>query len=122
MTKRAQPALPDDASRRALGLLGLAARAGAVVSGTEEVRRAVRKGRLVLVLIAQDASDNSRGKLIPLLRTQGVDFIERFDRATLGGAAGKAQLSALGVLRSSFATPLRTLLLTGPDKRAAEEG
>lgn len=113
--RREETAPPEDSGRRALGLIGLAARAGAVVTGVQEVRLAARSGRLQFVLIAGDASDNSRGKLVPLLEARGIDYLTGFDRATLGAATGKAPLSALGVLNPSFASQLRTLLAGPPD-------
>jgi ribosomal protein L7Ae-like RNA K-turn-binding protein len=80
-----------------LRLLGLAARAGAIVPGTERVREAVRSGAVYLVIVAADASDNSRDKLDYLLGARGVPCITAYDRAALGGAVGRAPLSAVGV-------------------------
>jgi len=96
--------------RRALGLIGLAARAGALARGTQEVREAARARRLHLVLIAGDASGNTRERLRPVLDAAGIEVIEVLDRNALGQAAGKARLSAMGVLMASFAKPLRALL------------
>jgi ribosomal protein L7Ae-like RNA K-turn-binding protein len=45
----------------------MATRAGAVMPGTERVREAARGGHAPLAVMASDASDNSRGKLLPLL-------------------------------------------------------
>jgi ribosomal protein L7Ae-like RNA K-turn-binding protein len=98
------------ASDRTLGLLGLAFRAGVVVSGVEQVREGARSGRLLCVIVARDASVNSRGKLIPLLQAQRIPVVERFDRATLGDALGRSNLSAVGVTDASFAARIRALL------------
>jgi ribosomal protein L7Ae-like RNA K-turn-binding protein len=96
-----------------LGLVGLAARSRNCVAGTAQVRDAARGGRVALVLIATDASTNARGKLIPLLGATGIESIERFDRVTLGAAAGRAPLSAIGITDASMATRIRALLKTG---------
>ena len=95
---------------RALGLLGMATRAGAVVPGTERVREAARSGTLQLAIIAADASGNSRGKLLPLLAARGISHVIRFDRIELGAAVGRAPLSAVGVLDPALAERLATLL------------
>jgi ribosomal protein L7Ae-like RNA K-turn-binding protein len=114
MTRKATTqARADDSARKALGLIGLAARAGAIARGTQEVRDAARANQLRLVLIATDVSHNTREKLRVVVESPGVDVVEVFDRATLGRAAGKAPLSALGVKNPSFASPLRTLLQSG---------
>jgi len=112
-----------NAVERVPGLVGLAARAGAIVWGTERVREAVRAGKVTLVIVAGDASDNTRSKLVPLLLAHGVEFVERFDRNSLGEAIGKGPVSAIGLTRAEFAAQIRaagTVGSTAP--RAAAEG
>jgi ribosomal protein L7Ae-like RNA K-turn-binding protein len=99
--------------RRALGLLGLAARAGAVAAGTERVREAARAGRLRYVILAADAAGNARSKLQPLLAARGVPVAEAFSRAELGDAVGRSSLSAAGLTDASFAARIRALLEPG---------
>jgi len=91
--KSRRPAGPDALLR----MLGLAARAGAVLPGTERVREAARADSLEFVLVASDASDNSRDKLVPLLESRQIPHAILFDRDQLGSAIGKAPISALGV-------------------------
>lgn len=98
---------------RALGLLGMAARAGAIVPGTERVREAVRGGGVRLVLVATDASGNSREKLLPLLEARGVSHVIQYDRNELGAAVGRSPLSAVAVVEATFADRLRALLRDG---------
>lgn len=102
-----------EASEAVLRLLGLAARAGALLPGTERVREAARSGTLRFALVAEDISDNSQDKLLPLLSSRGVPHVVRFQRAELGAAVGKAPLSAVGISVQSFADRVRELL--GPD-------
>lgn len=97
-------------AERALNLLGLAARAGSVLPGTERVREAARHGKLVFAILAADASDNSRGKLVPLLEARRIPFLIEFERVRLGAAIGKAPLSAIGVVDPVLARRLRELL------------
>jgi ribosomal protein L7Ae-like RNA K-turn-binding protein len=92
-----------------LRLLGLAARAGAIVPGTERVREAVRSGAVHLVFVAADASRNSRDKLEPLLGMMAVPCISVYDRLALGEAVGRAPLSAVGVTDRRFAGRLHAL-------------
>jgi len=97
---------PEEAIR----LLGLAARAGAVVAGTERVREAAARGRLRLVIVASDVSPNRRQKLMPLLERAGVRIAPGTDRARLGEAVGRAPVSAIGVTDASFARRIEELL------------
>jgi ribosomal protein L7Ae-like RNA K-turn-binding protein len=94
------------AERPDLRLLGLAARAGALVYGTDLVRRAVRAGRIRLAIVASDISDNTREKLRPLLEHNGVAVIEGPDRGDLGALVGRGPLSVVGMEEGSFADRL----------------
>lgn len=103
-------AAPPDPAMAALRLLGLAARAGAILPGTERVREAARSGEARFVVVAGDASANTCDKLIPLLESRGVPHVSAYDRARLGDAVGRAPLGAVAVMDASFATRLRQLL------------
>jgi len=95
-------------SRRAeaLALLGIARRAGAVVTGTEATRRGLRRREVRLVLLARDGSGVQRKKLIPLAEAQGVPWMDLGDRAQLGSAVGAGPLTAVGVMERGFAKSL----------------
>ncbi len=101
---------PPDTLTAVLRLLGLAARAGAILPGTERVREAARAGDARLVVVAGDASGNTRDKLIPLLQARRVPYALACDRARLGEAVGRAPLGAVAVVDPSFAARLRQLL------------
>jgi ribosomal protein L7Ae-like RNA K-turn-binding protein len=94
----------------ALRLLGLAARAGAVVPGTDRVRLAVRSDAVRFVLLAADSSANSRAKLVPLLDAKQVPYAEAFNRDALGEAVGRPPLSAVGLTVESFAARVQELI------------
>jgi ribosomal protein L7Ae-like RNA K-turn-binding protein len=104
--KPPRPAVPD----ALLNMLGLAARAGAVITGTERVREAARADSLHMVLVAGDASDNSRDKLLPLLDARRIAYAVVYDRTALGGAVGRAPLSALGITEKKLADRVVELL------------
>jgi ribosomal protein L7Ae-like RNA K-turn-binding protein len=104
-----RPARPD----RVLSLLGMATRAGAVVPGTERVREAARAGTLRLAVMASDASENSRGKLLPLLTARGISHVIRYERNELGAAIGRGPLGAVGVVDTALADRLLTLMHDG---------
>jgi ribosomal protein L7Ae-like RNA K-turn-binding protein len=93
-----------------LRLLGLAARAGGVVSGTERVRNAANGGEVRFALLAADASENSRAKLMPALVANEVEHVVAYDRERLGAAVGRAPLSAVGVVNASLAARMKVLI------------
>ena len=91
---------------RALELLGLAQRAGAVERGVDAARRAVREGRARLVLIAEDASAAQLKKIMGLLEHRTVPHRAAGARGDLGAAVGAPPLSAVAVTRQEFAEPM----------------
>ena len=99
-------------SRRAeaLALLGIAQRAGAVVKGTDATRRALRKGEVWLVVLAEDGSETQRGKVLPLAGARGVPWRTLGDRVELGAAVGSGPLTAVGVTGPGFAKELQERL------------
>ncbi|HET6231842.1 MAG TPA: ribosomal L7Ae/L30e/S12e/Gadd45 family protein [Longimicrobiaceae bacterium] len=97
---RSVPARPE---RALLDLLGLAARARALASGTDAARQAVRDGEVRCVIVAADASPTQAKKLVPLMEARGVRFFTCLSRESIGAATGRGPVSAVGITNDSFA-------------------
>ena len=95
---------------RMLRLIGLGARARNVVVGVEQVRTAARKGNLAFAVVAPDASENSRDKIVPLLKARRVKFVEGPSAAELGAAVGRDHTAAVGVIDPQLARGIRELV------------
>ena len=93
-----------------LALLGIAARAGALVPGTERVREGATAGGIQCAIVAADASANAHDKLLPLLDRRGVPHVVRYERTVLGAAVGKSELSAIGITDRGLAERCVALL------------
>ncbi|BBH20830.1 50S ribosomal protein L7ae [Paenibacillus baekrokdamisoli] len=87
---------------KALSLLGLAMRAGKLVTGDETVLKAVQQGKAKLVIAASDASDNTKKKFRDKCATYNVKLVEAFDRVTIGDAIGKSERVLLAVTDLGF--------------------
>jgi ribosomal protein L7Ae-like RNA K-turn-binding protein len=87
-------------------LLGLARRAGAVAPGTEAVRRAIREGEALLILMAEDASSVQLEKIRTTLHDRSIPQVILGDRSALGAAVGRAALSAVAVTNRNLADEL----------------
>ncbi|MGB4430453.1 MAG: ribosomal L7Ae/L30e/S12e/Gadd45 family protein [Limnochordia bacterium] len=83
--------------------LGLATRAGKAVSGEDAVEGAVRRGRVLLMIIARDASQNTRRKFSALARNYQVPAAIAGSKALLGQAMGKAPRAVVGIADRNFA-------------------
>jgi len=93
-------------SERLLGLLGLGVRAGAVVIGVEATRRALQRGTARCVVVAGDASERARGKVMPLARGRGVPVLAGPSADVLGQRCGRPAVHAVAVEGAKFAEGL----------------
>ncbi|GIO10902.1 50S ribosomal protein L7ae [Cohnella xylanilytica] len=95
-------------TNKALSRLGLAMRAGKLVSGEELVLKAIRSGEAKLVLLAEDASEGTRKKVADKCGSYGVELLIGFTRFELGGAAGKPERVLFAVTDRGFADMIRS--------------
>ena len=93
----------EDIAQRVLGLLGLGVRGRRAVVGVENVREAAKRGKLVLAVVAPDASRHSLAKVTPLLQAKRVRIIEGPGATQLGGAVGRDSTAAVGVVDRDLA-------------------
>lgn len=92
---------------KALSQLGLAMRAGKVVSGDELVLKHIRSSEAKLVILAGDASLNTRKKFRDKCGTYNVPLLIGFDRESLGSSVGKPERVVLALTDQGFANLLR---------------
>jgi ribosomal protein L7Ae-like RNA K-turn-binding protein len=104
----------DDVALRVLGLLGLGVRGRRAVVGVENVREAAKRGKLVLAVIAPDASRHSLAKVTPLLEAKRVRIIEGPGAAQLGSAVGRDATAAVGVVDRDLARGILAIVDGAP--------
>ena len=93
--------------RSVIFALGLAQKAGKIASGDFAVKSALKGGKVKLLIIASDASDNSKKDIYYLAGLYSVKTIEILDREQLGMAIGKAKRTAIAVLDANFANLMK---------------
>lgn len=93
---------------KAEGVIGLARKAGMLAVGTNGVLDAVRSGKAVLVLIASDASENTKKLLFDKASFRSVPTEELpFGTEQLGRVVGKQNTAAAAFLSDGFLTAYR---------------
>lgn len=92
---------------KALSLIGLAMKAGRCVSGETMTESEVKSGRACLVLIASDASENTKKKFRDMCKFYKVPIYIYGDKDTLGHAMGKEFRASLAILDEGFADGIR---------------
>ena len=84
-------------------LIGMAYRAGQVVSGAEAVEQSLKRGKCRLVIISEDIAANSRKQILGVCERRQVSWISVGDRYALGASMGKEYRVAVGINDSGFA-------------------
>ncbi|MUG66717.1 50S ribosomal protein L7ae [Paenibacillus campinasensis] len=88
---------------RTLSRLGLAMRAGKVVTGDEVVLKAIRSSEAKLVILAGDASDLTKKKFRDKCGSYNIPLVIGFDRDSLGTSVGKPERVVLAITDQGFA-------------------
>lgn len=86
--------------------LGLAMRAGKVITGEETVVEAVRKGEAKLVIVAEDASAGTYKKVNDKCSYYKVPLYRFGERGDLGASIGKEARVVVGVTDQGLAALL----------------
>lgn len=90
-------------NNRILSMIGLAARAGKIVSGEFCTERSVKSGRARMVFVAEDASENTKKKFRNMCSFYQVPVYFPADRECLGRSIGKGFRASLAVEDENFA-------------------
>lgn len=97
---------------RVLSLIGLATKAGKCASGEFMTESETKSGRAALVIVAEDASDNTKKKFRDMCEFYEVPIYFYGDKDTLGHAMGKEFRASLAILDEGFAKGIRKQLET----------
>lgn len=88
------------------GMIGLCVKAGKAVFGSEMCEMRVRGGRLPLVIVAEDASENTKKRMQDKCSSFGVPLLFFGTVSSLAKATGKGRVSALGIGDKGFAAAI----------------
>ena len=106
---------------KALGLLGLMRRAGAIAIGLDNTADAVRAGKARLVLLSTDAAENARRKAETLTNGRSAQTVVLpYTREELAACLGVSGCAAAAVTDLGFANALMKELATGDPARYSE--
>ena len=101
--------------KKIMGLLSLATKAGKTASGEFCTEREVKSGGAALVIVAGDASDNTKKKFKNMCDYYHVPICFYRDKDTLGHAMGKEFRASLAILDEGFAKGIRKHMDTEDD-------
>jgi len=86
-------------------LLGIAQKAGYVVSGDFAVKESFKKNVFLLIL-ANDISLNSEKELLLLAKKKNIPVLKILSKSDMGSSIGKGTRSSIAVINEKFARAL----------------
>ncbi len=95
---------------KVLSMVGLATRAGKAASGEFSTEKAVKRGKAVLVLVAGDASENTKKMFTNMCAFYKVPLRIYGTKETLGRAMGKEYRASIALLDRGFAGSVLKLI------------
>ena len=102
------------------GLLGMAMRAGKCVSGADGVTAALKKGKVFLVVLAEELTENSMQKLLPHVRRSQAQMA-RLPQQMMGECTGKWNNRVLAITDRQFARGIYEALEGWNNESGVEE-
>ncbi|MEI3339983.1 MAG: ribosomal L7Ae/L30e/S12e/Gadd45 family protein [Eubacterium sp.] len=97
-------------NNRIFSALGLAQKAGQIASGEFSAEQAVKSGRAFLLIVAEDASDNTKKKMSNMAAFYEVPFYCYGSKEELGRCIGKEYRAMAAVLNQGFAKSIQKQL------------
>lgn len=85
-----------------LNFVGLAMKAGRVVSGEFSVEKSIQSRKAKLVIVAEDASDNSRKKFEDKCKYYNIPMLIYSTKEDLGMSIGKGMRSSIALTEDGF--------------------
>lgn len=95
--------------QRALNLIGLSQRANQLISGESLVLQAIRSNKAKLVIVASNASENTRKQFLNKCEYYNVPVVTAFSREEVSHALGKER-TVCALLDKGFVHSLQKLL------------
>jgi ribosomal protein L7Ae-like RNA K-turn-binding protein len=83
--------------------LGLIQKSGNLTSGTDAVEIEIKKKKCKLIIISNDASENTKDKFEKLAKLHNIDYVYFGSRDDLGFAIGKPNRTILCIRDENFA-------------------
>ncbi len=91
-------------------LLGIATRARKIITGEDLTVREIQSGKASLVIVTNDASDNTMKKITDKCKFFNVELHVFGSRDDLGQAIGKESRVVLAIMDNGFAKKISQLL------------
>ena len=96
--------------RKVYSYIGLCQKAGRLKSGEGACVAAIAKGEACLVIISEDASDNTKKKFLNKAKYYGIECHVKGSRGDLSSAIGKANRPVVAITDRGLAEKIKEFL------------
>lgn len=95
------------------GILGLCSKAGELVAGSDVCVEYMKKGKLKLLIIAQDSSEKTKKNFKFLCDKNNLEYIEAGNIIDISNSIGKKNKAIIGIKNENFAKKIKELKVGG---------
>lgn len=97
-------------NKRVLGMLGISAKAGKVVCGTDATIEDIEKHKVKLVIVAENASDRTKKNMKFVCDKNKVPIFEFGDIDEISKTIGKSNKAIIGIKSKSLSEEIAKLI------------
>lgn len=91
-------------------LIGLSTKAGRLTGGEDAVEKSIKSLKAQLVIVAEDASDNTRKKFMDICKYRNIEMRFFGSKELLGRYSGKELRAVLAITDKGLADRLKELI------------
>ena len=96
--------------KKILNLIGLATKAGKAPSGEFSTEKAVKEGKAAMVIVSEEASENTKKMFRNMCTYYEVPYFEFGSKEELGHATGREMRASLAVQDAGFSEAMKKQL------------
>lgn len=91
-------------------MIGLAKKAGKVISGSDVCERAIKSNKAGIIIVSGDSSQGTLKKFNDMCSYRNVPLRVLGDRYSLGRCIGRDQIVVVGIIEEGFALVIQRLI------------
>ncbi|MCK9217094.1 MAG: ribosomal L7Ae/L30e/S12e/Gadd45 family protein [Firmicutes bacterium] len=95
---------------KVLSMLGMSYQAKKIITGEDALRKSIRENKVKLLIIANDASDNTKKRLINCAKHYGISYYVFSTKNDFSICLGGKNRSAIGIIDKNFTNIVEKLI------------
>ncbi|MCM8710626.1 ribosomal L7Ae/L30e/S12e/Gadd45 family protein [Clostridium sp. SYSU_GA19001] len=92
-----------------LQFLGITKKSGSLLEGYNKCEEAIKSGKLFLLILSDNCSENTKEKFIKYCNKYNVPFVQAYSKEDLGTPIGRTEINILGIADKNMSIRLVSL-------------